>query len=67
VAGFTLSEFVGRARDAPAHHDGAARHSGVIERHRGSRAQPSVIRAVTPRLTRDMHAESGSDCGKPEN
>jgi hypothetical protein len=36
----------------------------VIERYLGSRAQPSVIRVVTPRLTRDMLAESGSDCGK---
>jgi len=35
---------------------------GVIERHLGSRGQPSVIRAVTPRLTRDRHAESGSNC-----
>jgi hypothetical protein len=34
----------------------AAGHLGVIERHRGSRAHPSVIRAVTPRLTGDMHA-----------
>ena len=29
----------------------AAGHLGVIERHLGSRTQPSVIRAVTPRLT----------------
>jgi hypothetical protein len=42
----------------------AAGHLGVIERHLGSRAQPSVIRAVTPRLTGDMYAESGCSCGK---
>ena len=42
----------------------AAGHLGVIERHLGSRAQPSVIRAVTPRLTGDMHAEFGSRVGK---
>jgi len=44
--------------------DGAAGHRGVIERYLGSRAQPSVIRAVTSRLTREMHAESGCSCGK---
>jgi hypothetical protein len=44
------------------HHEGAAGHRGVIERHLGSRAQPSAIRAVTPRLTGDIHAESGSNC-----
>jgi len=38
--------------------------SCVIERHLGSPAQPSAIRAVTPRLTRDLHAKSGSNCGK---
>jgi hypothetical protein len=42
----------------------AAGHLGLIERQLGSRAQPSVIRAVTPRLTGDMHAEFGSRCGK---